>query len=621
MNNIACLLLFALVGFARAKFHLMDEARFLTDQTVVNLGRAPPSARHEIVFALKPNEDSRLAISEKLVEISDPTSENYRRYLTSHEVASLSVSSISTTYVEAFLSSIAGIRIVRKSRYSEYFVVDAEIRVLEHLFDTEFFVFRSTSSTSSSSTENTIAIRSLTLSLPTEAAVHIASVFNTIQHPFAVNQFRLTVDSILSPQSMSQEQLQVVNESSTPPTGELNTQAWIVGFAYPRLIKEHYDVFLPTGQGLASQAVFATIDESFSDEDLALFQKSFGLPIEKPVRTVGGHELTGQCPQPIKCLEANLDVQYIMATAPQVPTTFWYEKDTSSSSFTLFLVDVADEEIPPAVVSISYAMPEAALNYFDKYFFDLEAQKLALRGVTILAASGDQGVSDGRTARTCGYNPSFPASSPYVLAVGATQGPETGSAETACLADAGGGITTGGGFSNLYSTPSWQHEAIGTYFDQVFQSESTKPFVSNSQASPGFQYPNPMFNRNGRGFPDISAMGSRYIVVVNATYYIVSGTSASTPVVAGMLSLINAERVRAGKPTVGYINPLLYAAASRASDAPSSDVPNGLSGAPTTDITSGTYACCCYVFVRLNPLLRCFPCPMPASCCLLPIHS
>ena len=65
-------------------------------------------------------------------------------------------------------------------------------------------------------------------------------------------------------------------------------------------------------------------------------------------------------------------MQYIMGTAPSVPTTFWYEKDTSSSSFTLFLIDVGDTPEPPLVISISYAMPEAALNYFDKYFFDLE---------------------------------------------------------------------------------------------------------------------------------------------------------------------------------------------------------------------------------------------------------
>ena len=39
----------------------------------------------------------------------------------------------------------------------------------------------------------------------------------------------------------------------------------------------------------------------------------------------------------------------------------------------------------------------------------------------------------------------------------------------------------------------------------------------------------------------------------------VYGTSLSTPVVAGMISLVNAARLRAGRPSLGWINPILYA--------------------------------------------------------------
>lgn len=55
--------------------------------------------------------------------------------------------------------------------------------------------------------------------------------------------------------------------------------------------------------------------------------------------------------------------------------------------------------------------------------FDNEAMKLGLRGITLIAMSGDDGVA-GHFARkdpnVCRYLPAFPASSPYVLAVGAT---------------------------------------------------------------------------------------------------------------------------------------------------------------------------------------------------------
>jgi len=42
-----------------------------------------------------------------------------------------------------------------------------------------------------------------------------------------------------------------------------------------------------------------------------------------------------------------------------------------------------------------------------------------------------------------GYFPSFPATSPYVTAVGGTQGPESGTEEIACQSQEGGVITTG----------------------------------------------------------------------------------------------------------------------------------------------------------------------------------
>ena len=49
------------------------------------------------------------------------------------------------------------------------------------------------------------------------------------------------------------------------------------------------------------------------------------------------------------------------------------------------------------------------------------------------------------TPTSCGYVPFFPASSPYVLSVGATQGLELANKyERACSAATGGIITSGG---------------------------------------------------------------------------------------------------------------------------------------------------------------------------------
>ena len=67
------------------------------------------------------------------------------------------------------------------------------------------------------------------------------------------------------------------------------------------------------------------------------------------------------------------------------------------------------------------------------------------------------------------------------------------------------------------------------------------------------------YNQSGRGYPDISVAGSSYQVFLGGRQYSISGTSAATPVVAGMISLVNAARASAGRNSLGWINPTLYA--------------------------------------------------------------
>ena len=231
---------------------------------------------------------------------------------------------------------------------------------------------------------------------------------------------------------------------------------------------------------------------------------------------------------------------------------YWY----AEHSFTDWIVQAADSENPPHVFSISYGTVEAALTSIEKLLFDFEAKKLGIQGVTILASSGDTGVAGDAASfygtLLCGYNPDFPASSPFVTSIGATQGPEVATKEVACEAR-NSGFTTGGGFSNFYDTPAWQKRAVDQYLASI---AAKRPFTNNSKRVGG--YPSPSYNDKGRGFPDLAMLGVNFLMVDNATWFPASGTSASTPVIAGMISLINSERLAAGKPTLGFLNPAIY---------------------------------------------------------------
>ena len=143
----------------------------------------------------------------------------------------------------------------------------------------------------------------------------------------------------------------------------------------------------------------------------------------------------------------------------------------------------------------------------------------------------------------CGFNPSFPATCPYVVAVGATQGPESGKAEIGCSSETGGVVTSGGGFSSVYDRPYYQNDAVEEFFK-----------ISNPADVP----PKNLFPSNGRAYPDVSLLGYNYIITDGESFTAESGTSASAPVFAAMLSLINGELLAQGKPSLGFVNPLLY---------------------------------------------------------------
>ena len=121
-----------------------------------------------------------------------------------------------------------------------------------------------------------------------------------------------------------------------------------------------------------------------------------------------------------------------------------------------------------------------------------------------MASSGDDGIA-GNLFRAylpvseCGYYASWPASSPYVTAVGATMNGAalSGSPEIVCSTATGSVITSGGGFSNQLSAPSFQKSAIAGYLKQYTPGQPT-----DAQAA--------TYNTAHRGYPDVSMPGNDY---------------------------------------------------------------------------------------------------------------
>ena len=212
------------------------------------------------------------------------------------------------------------------------------------------------------------------------------------------------------------------------------------------------------------------------------------------------------------------------------------------------------------VISVSYGQIEGALPRFYQERQCREWMKLALQGVSVIFASGDSGVANRYNAgynNTClnselGYvdqegtrfSPSFPATCPYITAVGATDLRNSsiyGGEVAVAQPDGATSYYSGGGFSSVFPRPSFQSDAVKTYLDKYAP-----------------KYGESVFNSSGRGFPDVSALGQNLATIFLGKTYGIGGTSASAPIFASIINLLNEERLQAGKKPIGFLNPVLY---------------------------------------------------------------
>lgn len=197
------------------------------------------------------------------------------------------------------------------------------------------------------------------------------------------------------------------------------------------------------------------------------------------------------------------------------------------------MLNLADEELPQTL-STSYGEEEQSVP--EEYALKVcnMFMQLGARGVSVLFSSGDTGPGESCKSNadnlTTTFLPTFPAGCPYVTAVGATtsSSPERGVAFSS------------GGFSIYHARPFWQDDTVPEYLALI-----------------GSTYEG-LFNASGRGIPDVAAQGQAFQVVDKGRSTLVSGTSASSPVFAGVVALLNAARRSRGLPPLGFLNPWLY---------------------------------------------------------------
>ena len=486
-------------------------------------GPADNTLSHEITFCIDTNTDW---MDEELAAITDKTSPRFRQYLDRETVGQRLQNDVATTAVKSFLQA-AGCEVTRVTAYGEYVTATAPVATWNSMLSATFEVFEKTPSNASATTATTATpwtvVRAANATVPPAIAGHVRMLRGATALPVeALKSSSTIIDEALS------EALQPV-------------------FAYPTFLRSLYGI--PDTTKLDVDMLPIAVYEMgsyglFNNSDLATFQRHNDLPVQALVDVNGGGQ-TACLSTGTQCLEANLDIQTIsgVATGSSIEV-YYYSTEDAYTAYTQLLDQALANSSFPKVLSSSWYILEEDLQSDQLDDLCHSVKTLSLLGHTFVGASGDYGAHYATDTEVEYFRPQFPASCPYTLAVGATT--VWNGVETAQMnGDLASSITSGGGFSTHYDAPSFQFSAVQAY-------NSSGTFM------PAQFLPDDVVNMSKRGYPDIAALGHLYPIYVGGQEQLEDGTSASAPLVASMLTILNSMLAASNQQPIGFLNTALY---------------------------------------------------------------
>lgn len=495
---------------------------------------APQDYIFDLRIGLKPTGMDQLIAD--LMEISDPSHDRYAQHLSKAEVADfMTPHSSSVEAVESWLSlhTINRTSVGRVGVGGEWVTLRLSVAEAERMLGAKYHIFHNSAS-------GQRVVRTLAYSLPRELHRHIDVVapttyFSTLQSMRATNFLQPEIEALVG------DPVVLLSDPTGAIPGSCETRIT------PACLRALYKTkdYKPVSTDKNEIGIAGYLNEFASYSDLGKFFDQFRPEAEGSsfvtVQVNGGGN-----DQDKPGIEANLDIQY--TTAMTFPTANTYYSTGGSppikpDSFTPtntnepyldWLDFILTQDTIPQVISTSYGDNEQTVP---KEYAETVCKRLAIlgaRGTTVLFSSGDYGVGGGDCKTNDGtdttlFQPSFPASCPFVTTVGGTISiPEVAV------------NFSGGGFSRYFPQPSYQKGAVDAYLYSLNGDHEG------------------LFNRSGRAYPDVAAQASGFQVVIGGKVQSIGGTSASCPIVASVFTLLNDYRLSLGKRSLGFINPLLY---------------------------------------------------------------
>jgi tripeptidyl-peptidase-1 len=514
------------------------------------LKHSRPAPDHTIVLRIGLPQPNFHILEKHLYEVSDPDHERYGQHLSKAEVEALvAPHEESIDSVNKWLGTF-GIDVdsLVRSPARDWVTLNVPVSLAEKMLDTTYHVWKHSES-------GDHLVRTTSYSLPSNLHDHIDLIQPTTMFG-RFNKHKSTVVPVSKNAGIAQidPNAAPVVDSSSGVTVDASCKQTIT----ITCLQQIYNAVgvLPSASN-NSIGITGYLGQFANIHDLQLFYAN-----QRPdasgsnftfVSVNGG--LNDQTPANAGD-EANLDVQFAFGLTHPISPTFFstpgsppFIPDTltpqnTNEPYTDWLDFVLAQPKLPLVISTSYGDDEQTVPLSFAQRACAGFAQLGARGVSLMFSSGDGGVGDGNpnpATQQCFSNdgrnaiefiPLFPASCPFVTAVGGT----TGIPEVAVSR-----FFSGGGFSNYFAQPSYQTTVVNAYLNALPKGT----FAG-------------LFNSSGRAYPDVSAQSDNFKIFLSGRAILIGGTSASSPTFAGFVALLNDARLNAGLPPLGFLNPFLY---------------------------------------------------------------
>ncbi|KAK2759798.1 vesicle formation at the endoplasmic reticulum [Arachnomyces sp. PD_36] len=523
-------LVLPIAALPSAKLEVVENLRSIP-QNWVRGSAVPPSKPLHFRIAIQ-QEEKNAEFEQKVIDLSTPGHESYGKHMTREEVQDFlrpapKVSDAILSWLDS--EGVPKEAIENKGNWVN-FAVPAE--KAEKMLDAEFFSYENT-------VNEVSRIRTLSYSVPEEIRPYIQMIQPTTRFgdvsaqrsfvfdviPNEGGSFRASADEVDCNQVVTPDCLRELYsmqdaQAKPHPKNKLGISGYLEQYARFADWEQWIDTYAPELEGV-----------SFEVESIA-----------------GGLNLQNSSADSV---EASLDIDYAIGMSQSTAAVFYTtagrgplipdldQPDAAEGSNEpyldqlQYLLDLDDEDLP-SVLSTSYGENEQSVpETYSESTCNLIAQ-LGARGVSVIFSSGDTGVGSACQTNdgfnTTRFLPIFPAACPFVTSVGGTTHIEPEEAI----------YFSSGGFSDRHRRPPYQDEAVKAYLEQL-----------------GDRWDG-LYNPEGRGFPDVSAQAYNYSVIDHGSPILVGGTSASAPFFAAVVAQLNSLRLEAGKPTLGFLNPLIY---------------------------------------------------------------